>query len=366
MFYQSLISDWNHGNAHFLRGVATELIARGHQVEVYEPRNSWSVQCLTAENGYGPLLDFSNAYPVLVSHRYDVDTLELGCILGAADLVIVHEWNDDKLIETIGEHRAASQTFRLVFHDTHHRLADSNRLPFTLKNYDGVLAYGEVIKAKYLRRGWTERAWTWHEAADVRIFHPDSSVEPNRDLVWVGNWGDDERSAELYEFLINPVKDLELRATVYGVGYPDAAMAALTAAKISYGGWLPNYKVPAVFAAARATVHIPRKPYVRALPGVPTIRPFEALACGIPLVSSPWSDTEGLFTAGKDFLIARSGEEMRQHLREILNDHAYAQELVAHGLNTIRKRHTCAHRVDELLGIYQAIAPIRESALAAI
>ena len=36
-FYHSLLSDWNYGNAHFLRGVVSELLVRGHQVAVYEP-----------------------------------------------------------------------------------------------------------------------------------------------------------------------------------------------------------------------------------------------------------------------------------------------------------------------------------------
>ena len=64
---------------------------------------------------------------------------------------------------------------------------------------------------------------------------------------------------------------------------------------------------------AWVTVHIPRQPYVQALPGIPTIRPFEALACGIPLICSPWQDVEGLFTPGTDFLIARHGREMTRH-----------------------------------------------------
>ena len=62
------------------------------------------------------------------------------------------------------------------------------------------------------------------------------------------------------------------------------------------------------------TVHVPRRPYATALPGVPTIRIFEALACGIPLVSAPWSDCENLFTPGEDFLFASNGKEMRKHL----------------------------------------------------
>jgi len=46
MFYHSLVSDWNHGNAHFLRGVVRELLARGHRVDVYEPQHGWSLACL--------------------------------------------------------------------------------------------------------------------------------------------------------------------------------------------------------------------------------------------------------------------------------------------------------------------------------
>ncbi len=103
------------------------------------------------------------------------------------------------------------------------------------------------------------------------------------------------------------------------------------------------------------TVHVPRRPYVRALPGIPTIRPFEALACGVPLVSGPWKDVEGLFTAGEDYLLVRDGVEMRDALDAVLRDDELAAALAARGLETIRARHTCAHRVDELLAIVAAL-----------
>jgi spore maturation protein CgeB len=109
--------------------------------------------------------------------------------------------------------------------------------------------------------------------------------------------------------------------------------------------------VPAVFARYRATVHIPRRPYADTLPGIPTIRVFEALACGIPLISAPWDDTDGLFTPGRDYLIARSGSEMKGLLRELLTDGEAARTMAAHGRRTILARHTCVHRVNELLRI---------------
>ena len=41
-FAHSLVSDWNHGNAHFLRGVASELLGRGHDVQVYEQADGYA------------------------------------------------------------------------------------------------------------------------------------------------------------------------------------------------------------------------------------------------------------------------------------------------------------------------------------
>lgn len=231
---------------------------------------------------------------------------------------------------------------------------------YDLRLYDGVLAYGNVIRDIYRTKRWAADAWTWHEAADTAVFRPLNVVDGAKDgdLVWIGNWGDDERTAELREFLIEPVKRMRLKARVYGVRYPGHALRELDSAGIEYGGWLPNHLVPEVFSRYRVTVHIPRGPYVRALPGIPTIRPFEAMACGIPLVSAPWQDTENLFRAGRDFLFAAKGVEMTQQLEMLLSDRAAANAIAASGLETIHKRHTCRHRVAELMNIVETSARV--------
>jgi spore maturation protein CgeB len=138
------------------------------------------------------------------------------------------------------------------------------------------------------------------------------------------------------------------------VRYPAEALAALADAGLRHEGWIANADVPKTFAQHRVTVHIPRRPYREHLPGIPTIRMFEALACGIPLISAPWSDVEGLFRPGKDFLFARDGAEMRRHLRDVLHDAELAKALAVAGLETILARHTCRHRVDELFDILAA------------
>jgi spore maturation protein CgeB len=352
LFYHSLVSDWNHGNAHFLRGVVRELQARGHDVLVCEPRDGWSRRNLVAEQGEGSIAEFAAAFPDLRSLEYDLETIDPDALLEGADVVIVHEWNPPELVRRVGRHRASGPAYRLLFHDTHHRAVSApghmDRLP--LDGYDAILAFGEVVRQLYLRRGWARRAWTWHEAADVRLFRPIEGAGRDGDLVWVGNWGDDERTAELETFLLEPVRRLRLTARIYGVRYPEHARRALVAAGADYGGWLPNHRVPKVFARYAVTVHVPRRPYVQALPGIPTIRVFEALACGIPLVSAPWSDCEGLFRP-EDMLRARDGADMIRHLRAVLADPELAQALARSGLETIRSRHTCGHRVDQLLEI---------------
>lgn len=353
LFYHSLLSDWNHGNAHFLRGIVRELQRRGHAVQVYEPVGGWSLQNLLDGYGEAKLDELRQYYPDLSTNFYQLDSLNLDDVLQDADLVLVHEWNDHELVRRVGAHRTKS-SYRLLFHDTHHRAVTerASMAAYDLTHYDGVLAFGGVIRDLYLREGWARRAWTWHEAADTTIFYPhERPAVPAGDLVWVGNWGDDERTTELHEFLINPVKELGLKAKIYGVRYPEHALRALADAGIEYGGWLPNYQAPEEFAKYRVTVHVPRRPYVQALPGIPTIRPFEALACGIPLISSPWDDAEHLFAPGQDFLVARTGAEMKQHLQRLLTQPREADKLAAHGLATVLARHTCAHRVAELEGI---------------
>lgn len=371
MFYHSLVSDWNHGNAHFLRGIATELQARAHTVQIFEPENGWSRENLVREHGIEVLEAFRNAFPSLSSERYSLDNLRIDQWLEGVDLVLVHEWNDPQIISAIGKYRERNRSVRILFHDTHHRaLTAANELArFDITNYDGILAYGASLQQTYQRRGWGKQVHVWHEAADTRVFYPRQGGNSAGDIVWIGNWGDDERTEELREYFIQPVKQSAMKAQAYGVRYPEPALQELKAAGIEYGGWLPNFEVPDVFAQFRATIHVPRRPYTHQLPGIPTIRPFEALACGIPLVSAPWQDTEGLFRIGQDFLMAKNGLEMESYLHGVLNDLSFAQSLAKSGLETIRNRHTCRHRVNDLLDIYETIRPAvtkQESQLAEV
>ena len=351
-YTHSLSSCWNHGNAHFLRGVLSELVARGHDVRVLEPEGGWSLANLLLDHGEDGLAAFRERYPELGSETYTRP--EQGAAHAwEADLVIVHEWNDPELVAAVGRLRARGGRFILLFHDTHHRAvsAPDEMRALDLSAYDGVLAFGVTLARVYEAWGWGDRAFVWHEAADTRRFSPPEQQGDREGLVWIGNWGDGERSAELVDFLLKPAADADLSLDIFGVRYPAVAKRTLANYGARYHGWLPNAEAPDIFALHMATVHVPRRFYSEVLPGIPTIRVFEALACGIPLVSAPWDDWEHLFRIGEDFLMVCDGAAMTRALRDLKEDPGLRQSLIRSGLETIRSRHSCSHRVDELLGI---------------
>lgn len=355
-FTHSLRSCWNHGNAHFLRGVLRALVERGHDSVSWEPEQGWSVDNLRRDHGAAGLAAWRDHYPELEARTYPPEP-DLEELVDGADLVLVHEWNEPELVAGLGRLRARGARFALLFHDTHHRAvsAPEEMRDYDLDAFDGVLAFGEALAEVYRRWGWGERVFVWHEAADTRLFRPPAEEEPREGLVWIGNWGDGERTAELEEFLLHPSAETGLELRVHGVRYPREALAMLARYRACYGGWLPNPKAPEAFARAIATVHVPRRFYVEGLPGIPTIRVFEALACGIPLVCSPWADAEGLFRPGEDYLVAADGERMARHLRALREDPDMRAVLAANGLATIEARHTCGHRADELLDVHERL-----------
>ena len=112
--------------------------------------------------------------------------------------------------------------------------ASIEQLP--LQDYDAVLAFGETLRRRYERLGWGRRVFTWHEAADTSVFRPLFPRGRQKDLVWIGNWGDGERAQELHDFLIEPAREARLDGTVHGVRYPPEALDALAATGIAYQG----------------------------------------------------------------------------------------------------------------------------------
>ena len=360
-FVHSLVSDWCHGSAHFLRGLARDLVRSGHDVRCYEELGSWAVSHLVQkeeEAAIPAIDDFRLSFPELDIHFYQNDATfpEFAAReLRGADVVILHEWNHPSVVNAVLSLKRALG-FRALFHDTHHRAYSSPRdiLRFHLHLFDGVLAAGHAITRIYAEGFGVPRVWNFHEAADVEHFRPLPSVKTS-DVVWLGDWGDDEDAPELEEFLLAPARALHAHFVAYGVRYPNSALRKVEEAGIAFGGYLPSLAAPAAYAQNRVALHVPRRHYANGLGSVPGIRVFEALACGVPLLCAPWSDAEGLFRAGEDFLIAPNARAMAEGLEHLLRDDAARAQLAANGLAAIHRGHTSAHRARELLSICEEI-----------
>jgi spore maturation protein CgeB len=200
-----------------------------------------------------------------------------------------------------------------------------------------------------------KQAWTFHEAADTSHFSPRSKAT-GAEVNWIGNWGDEERTRELQEFLIEPLSALRpIESAVYGVRYPQSAKRQLESAGIEYRGYLANLAAPEVYSRCALTLHIPRRCYANGLSGIPTIRMFEAFACGVPLICSPWSDLEGLFRPGEDFLCVPDGRAMKAEIAYLIADDQAREQLSRNALETIRRHHTCLHRARQFEGICEEL-----------
>ena len=298
-----------HSGARSLRGVIAELRERGHDADVLEPARP-------------------PAGGDLVVHLND------------ADLVVVDGTCPPALAERIGDHHRRDGGYRLLFHATD-PAAGTNSVD--LSGYDGVLAGSEAICHRYLEAGWQGQSWAWREAADTRIFHPLPAIEPDADLVAFASWSDAGQSAMLRDVLLHPARQLRLRGAIHGPPPPPLARLRLRFARIHHRPPVADQAIPELFARHRLTVQIPFHPA--------PISPFEALACGIPLISAPGGDADGLFRPERDFLIARDCAETREAMQAVLEMPEFAAQLSQSGLEAVRAEHTCAHRARELLEI---------------
>jgi spore maturation protein CgeB len=373
IFGHSIRSDWNHGNAHFLRGLMRALEELGHHASFYEAVNNWSVDNLRQEHGEAPLLDFASHFPNLRYNLYNPALLSnpqrlrswLLRTLASVDVALVHEWNDPALVVELGRMRRAGEFgphLHALFHDTHYRAySEPEKMrALQLENYDAVLSFSPAITEIYRRDFGLPHVYTVHEAADPDLFRP-LALPKEQDIVFIGNWGDNDRNETLEIYLLQPSNLLpDLRFAIYGVRYGAALLERFARDyHVQYRGWVANYRAPLVYAASKMSVHLPRQQYTSVVYGTPTIRVFETLACGLPLISLPWPDTDGLFCAGEDYLVVEDQAEMVAAMRQLAADPAARKKLGDSGRARILAHHTVRHRARQILGIVEGLALAR-------
>jgi spore maturation protein CgeB len=360
LFCHSVRSDWNNGNAHFLRGLVRELQRAGHQCVVYEPVHGWSVENLVAERGEIALDEFERRFDFIHYETYDLEAERPHDLarraLRVADICLAHEWTDPALLDAIAD-EAMRRGIPALYHDTHYRavVEPAYVRSLRLERFAAVLAFGPSLAELYRSYYGLPRVEVFHEGADVALFQPVAAGSPRDDVVFIGNWGEDDRANELNAYLLDAARALpHLRFAVYGVRYPTEVLAQMrNGCRIDYRGWLANAEAPAAYAQAKVALHVPRRQYAGWLHGIPTIRVFEALACGVCLVTTPWGDTDHLFRSDRDYVTVWTPEHMRESLSRLCQDDATRRAYAESGRKTVLARHTCAHRAQQLVEIAQ-------------
>ena len=303
-FTHSLASCWNHGNAHFLRGVLRALdppaAMRSQASSPPAPGACATWWPTTAE---AALDAFRDAIPTS-PHEPTDPTSTSPRRRTDADLVIVHEWNDPRARRRPRRRPGA----RRPLHPAVPRhpppggqRPGGDRAPSTSPATTACWRSARLWRRSTAAGAGARRAFVWHEAADITPL-PSAGDEASRATGWSGSATGATASAraELERFLLAPGRARPAcRSTSMACAIPPRRWRCWRGtARATAAGW-PTPRAPAVFARHLATVHVPRRFYVEALPGIPTIRVFEALACGIPLVCAPWSDAEAPVPAGR-------------------------------------------------------------------
>ncbi|WP_438039031.1 CgeB family protein [Sorangium sp. So ce128] len=336
----SITSSWGNGHATTYRGLLRRLAQRGHSVLFLERDLSFY-----AENRDLP----SPPYGRTELYR-GLDDLRarFGGAVRDADLVVVGSYVPDGA--EVGAWVTETARGKTAFYDidTPVTLKQIERggaaylSPALIPRYDLYLSFtGGPTLERLERRHGAKRARPLYCAVDPDEYFPERAP-PRWDLGYLGTYSAD-RQPTLDRLLVAPARRWGRgRFVVAGPQYP---------ADI---GWPTNVErtdhVPpgahrGFYGAQRFTLNVTRRDMIEAGYS-PSVRLFEAAACGVPVISDDWPGLDELFEPGKEILVARSPEEVLHLIRELPE-----RERIAIGQRArerVLARHTAAHRAEAL------------------
>jgi nucleoside-diphosphate-sugar epimerase/spore maturation protein CgeB len=171
--------------------------------------------------------------------------------------------------------------------------------------------------------------------------YPALEVEKKWDLTYLGTYSDD-RQPTLERLLIEAARRLpDRRFCVAGPQYPEDIDWPANVERIDH---LPPADHPAFYAASRYTLNVTRADMIEA-GWSPSVRLFEAAACGAPIISDRWEGLDELFRPGREILLADTTEDVVQRLTD---DEAEADSIRQSARERVLASHTAAHRAAEL------------------
>ncbi|WP_437672475.1 CgeB family protein [Sorangium sp. So ce131] len=348
----SITSSWGNGHATTYRGLLKRLAQRGHRVLFLE-RDLW----FYAENRDLPHPPYGRT-----ELYQSLDDLHerFRDVVRDADMVVVGSYVPDGV--AVGAWVTETARGKTAFYDidtpvTLKKLerGDTEYLaPSLIPRYDLYLSFtgGPTLELLERRYG-AKRARPLYCSVDPEAYYPERAA-PRWDLGYLGTYSAD-RQPTLDRLLVEPARRwAEGRFAVAGPQYPgDIDWPA----NVDRTDHIPPGEHRGFYNAQRFTLNVTRRDMIEAGYS-PSVRLFEAAACGVPVISDAWAGIEEIFEPGKEILIARSSEEALHLLRELPE-----RERVAIGQRArerVLARHTAAHRAEALERYARELAEERE------
>lgn len=344
----TLRSSWGNGHATTWRALIDALVRRGHEVLFLERDTPYYAAHQDAVADLpGRLALYRDPAQLRQQHARDI---------ADADLVIVGSYVPDG----IGIGRWVQDTARGVtaFYDidTPVTVAALERgecrylQPELIPGYQLYLSFtGGPLLQRLQREFGAPLALPLYCSVDERRYRPEPA--PKRcDLGYMGTYSDDRQPA-LEQLLLAPARHWRPgRFMVAGPQYPGHLRWPANVRRIEHLGPAEHLRF---YAQQRFTLNLTRADMIAA-GWSPSVRLFEAAACGTPIISDAWDGLETLFEPGREILIARSGEDVLRWLREMPETRRRSIGEAARW--RVLREHTAGHRAQSLERYYDRAA----------
>jgi spore maturation protein CgeB len=219
-----------------------------------------------------------------------------------------------------------------------------------IARYDLYLSFSGGPTLDRLEREFgSPRARALYCSFDPALYFPDPDAEPVWDLGYLGTYSDD-RQPTLDALLVQPARELpNNHFVVAGPQYPPSLIWPANVERIEH---LPPAAHRAFYCRQKWTLNVTRADMIRAGYS-PSVRLFEAAACGVPLISDWWEGLDDFFTPDSQILIARSPGDVLRCLQEVPDDERRA--VAERARQRVLGAHTAAHRAAELEGFLREL-----------
>lgn len=336
----SLSSAWGNGHATTYRALIRGLHAEGHRVLFLERDVPWyRNQRDLPEPDFCDLVHYADMDEMLATFR---DRLL------DADAVIVGSYVPDGV--TLIDKLVALKPRRLCFYDidtpvTLAKLSRGDEEYLALRQigfFDAYLSFsgGEVLTRLEQQFG-ARQALALYCSVDPELYQQ-TGEDFRWDLGYLGTYSPD-RQPTLERLLIEPARRLpNLRFVVAGPQYPADIDWPENVERIEH---LPPHEHPSFYSRQRFTLNVTRADMIAA-GWSPSVRLFEAAACGTPIISDDWRGLSELLPDGEAILIARTTDDVTQALTQT-DDHA-RRNLGEAGQRVVLEAHTGLARAREL------------------